>query len=55
MRTDRILCSINERLGGGTGEDFEPLGEEWIGEVVAIAQAKADRLKAVKPQPDEDE
>lgn len=32
-----VLHSINDRLGGGKGEDFPPLSARWLCEIAEMA------------------
>ena len=45
MRQDGLLCSINDRLAGKPGRDFEPLSGIWIEEMLDLTRldAKYDR------------
>ena len=40
-RIDRLLVSINDRLGDGDGEDIEPLGQEPLDDLLSIMQLEA--------------
>lgn len=50
FRADALLCSINERLGaivrhflaGPTGDDFEPLSDAYLGDLLACAFYEAE-------------
>lgn len=52
MRQDALLCSVNARLGrlcetlaagdGVPGEEFGPLGTEWLDELAQFSVAAAE-------------
>ena len=35
-RSDALLCSINERLAGGAGQNFAPITRGWMSDYVAL-------------------
>jgi len=45
-RWDALLCSINERLGGGGGQDIAPLGTRWAGEMVTLQRLQGENDSA---------
>lgn len=49
IRHDALLCSINDRLAGGAGTDFEPLSMDFILDTVDL------QLQEVKLMEDQED
>lgn len=45
LRTDAILCSINDRLTGKPGQDFEPLDLNFLLDAVDLQLQEAKLLE----------
>ena len=58
FRNDALLCSINERLGAllpagaEAGEEFGPLGWDWLHELGPMAAVDAEELPGANPPDD---
>lgn len=48
MQMLALLHSINDRLGGQTGQDVEPLELDWLDDMMRYQQARADAMKPDK-------
>lgn len=53
MRQDALLVSINDRLGGGEGQDIAGLEHEWLDELMEFAQVEAEALQEAGDGPSE--
>ena len=42
---ERLLQSINDRLGGGPGEDVDPLTSDWMVDILRLTFERAREMK----------
>lgn len=47
VRQDALLTSINDRLGGGPGEDIPSLGPEWMDDLFDVMESEAEEAETV--------
>ena len=49
-RADRLLVSINDRLGGKAGEDIEPLGQEPLNDIMDILKLEGRQAERMEEE-----